>query len=114
MNWKFWQKNNASQEARGLTKPKDLPEALGRYLVVDLQKDPDWVWTLKAAMRRREEDRDIKDLRIFHPDRAMAAGVTVRNYLSLDDAPDLILYEGWLNTRTQQMELFEKTTEKAA
>ncbi len=114
MNWKFWKKSNASQDARGMTKPKDLPETVGRYLVVDLQKDPDWVWTLKAVMRRREENRDIKDIRIFSPGRADTLGVAVRNFASFDDAADLILFEGWFNTKTHKIELIEKTTEKAA
>jgi hypothetical protein len=114
MNWKFWLKSNASQASRGLPKPKDLPESVGRYLVVDLQKDPDWVWTLKAVMRHREDNRDIKDIRIFNPARVDAVNGTVRNYHSLDETPELILFEGWLNTKTHQMELVEKLTEKAA
>lgn len=114
MNWKFWQKKETSQLPQGLPRPKDLPETVGRYLVVDLKMDPDWVWDLKAVSRRQEENRDIKDIRIFSPAKTGAAGVTVRNYLSLDDHPDFILYEGWVNTKTSQMKLIGKTMEEAA
>ena len=114
MNWKFWQKKDASQEAGGLPKPKDLSEAVGRYLVVDMKLDPDYVWTLKAALRPREDNRDMRDFRIFHPGKADAAGVAVRNYLSLDEHPELILYAGSLNKKTNKVKLTTHTTEKAA
>lgn len=114
MNWKFWQKNTGNT-SQGLPKPKDLPEAVGRHLVVDLKMEPDWIWSLKAVMRRHEtENRDVRDIRIFSPTQTDGAGVSVRNYLSLDDYPDLILYEGWVNTKTNQLKLVEKTEEEAA
>jgi len=114
MGWKFWHKKDAPQEAGGLPKPKDLPEAVGRYLVVDLKMDPDTVWTLKAALRPRQENRDIKDFRIFSPSRADAAGVAVRNYNTLEEHPELILHEGWVNKKTNQVKFITKSTEKAA
>jgi len=114
MNWKFWQKKDFPQEAPGQSRPKDLPEVVGRYMVVDLKMDPDWVWTLKAASRRREENHNIKDIRIFSPTAANAEGMKIRNYHSLDAHPDLVLYEGWLNTKTHQLGLIVKIIEKAA
>jgi hypothetical protein len=115
MNWKFWQKTDeAPQEAPGQSRPKDLPEAVGRYLVVDLKMDPDWVWTLKAAMCRREEDKNTKDFRIFNPASADAAGAKIRNFNSLDAYPDLVLYEGWYNKKTNQLKLTDKTLKKAS
>jgi hypothetical protein len=116
MNWKFWQKTEEAptQEAPGQSRPRDLPEAVGRYMVVDLKMDPDWVWTLKAAMRRREEDRNTKDFRIFNPASADAAGARIRNFNSLDTYPDLVLYEGWYNKKTNQLKLTEQILEKAS
>jgi hypothetical protein len=114
MNWKFWQKKDAPRDARELSRPKDLPEFVGRHLVVDLKMDPDWVWTLKAASRRREDDKDIKDIRIFSPETANAADVHVRDYGALDATPEIVLYEGWINTKTHQLELHLNPIEKAA
>jgi hypothetical protein len=114
MNWKFWQKKDVAQDAPGQSRPKDLPEAVGRYMVVDLGMDPDWVWTLKAVTRRREENHSIKDFRIFSPTAANAAGMKIRNFQSLDAHPDLVLYEGWVNTKTHQLELHSNPIEKAA
>jgi hypothetical protein len=115
MNWKFWQKQNAPGNApRGLSRPKDLPEFVGRHLVVDLKMDPDWVWALKAVSRRREDDKNIEDIKIFNPEAAEAAGVHVRDYHSLDASPDLVLGAGWINTKTHQLKLNLNPIEKAA
>lgn len=114
MSWKFWQKGESSTEGGALPKPKDLPEKVGRYLVVDQKMEPDWVWSLKAVLRPRAGSRDIQDLRIFSPDKADAGNVAVRNFNTLDAHPHLILFEGWINTRTNQLELIGKSTEKAA
>jgi hypothetical protein len=113
MNWKFWQKGGGS-EGQALPKPKDLPEAVGRHLVVDRNLDPDWVWTLKAALRPHEDDHAVRDIRIFSPDKADAGNVTVRNYASLDAHPELILYEGWFHAKTHKMQITDKSIEKAA
>jgi hypothetical protein len=114
MNWKFWQKKNVPGDARERSRPKDLPEFVGRHLVVDLKMDPDWVWALKAVSRRREDDKNIKDIKIFSPEAANAAGVHVRDYHSLDASPDLVLCEGWINTKTHQLKLNHNPIEKAA
>ncbi len=45
MNWKFWKKTGTDP----LPKPKELISDLGKYLVVNLQYDPDWVWQLKMV-----------------------------------------------------------------
>jgi hypothetical protein len=114
MNWKFWQKGENGTSGGGLPKPKDLPEAVGRHLVVDLNLDPDLVWSLKAVLRPREEGRDMADIRVFNPGKADAAGVTVRNYTTLDGHPELVLYEGWFNKKTHQIKITSKAIEKAA
>ena len=114
MNWKFWQRGEAGASSGGLPKPKDLPEAVGRHLVVDLNLDPDLVWALKAVLRPREESRDMADIRVFNPAKVNAVGVTVRNYATLDGHPELILYEGWFNKKTHQTKITSKSIEKAA
>ena len=114
MKWKFWQKSDADPAGRVLPRPKDLPESVGRHLVVERKMDPDWVWSLKAALRPREESPDVKDIRIFSPATADEAGVAVRHFAALDPHPELILYEGWFDAKTHKMELLDKSTERAA
>lgn len=102
MNWKFWGK---SGEIPKLPKPKDLTSNIGRHLVVDLKLDPDWVWKLKSVSRPSVETPNRLEIRIFDPAAAAAANFKVANYNSLDDHPDLILFEGWYNKNDWNMDI---------
>lgn len=76
-----------------LPKPKDMPEPVGRYLVFDLRKNPDWVCKLKSVVCRREE-KYCYDVRVFDEAQAAAKKVSVKDYSSLDEHTELILFEG--------------------
>ena len=102
MNWKPWRSwisaargNRHNQKLRG---PRELPTQVGRYLVTQEKMDPDWVWTLSCVERPRSEpDRHNYEFRLFSGTQAGNAGVNVKNYHSLDDHPELILFSGWYN-----------------
>lgn len=105
MNWKFWEKNKSNTGVK-LTKPKDLPQSVGKHLVVDLKYDPDWVWGLKIVYIgkiEKEENKNLFDFRIFDPNHAMTKGIEVKNYRALDEHVDMILFDGWYNKRTEDM-----------
>lgn len=112
MNWKFWQKNETAATGPKLPRPKELSNAVGRYLVVNLKHDPDWVWRLKGVSKPRENSKVEFDIRIFDETIAAARGVMVKNYTSLDDHPDLVIFEGWYDKEDWKMEIRE--TEAAA
>lgn len=118
MSWMFWkQKSEAGEKPAvppGMSKPKELPQAVGRHLVVDKALDPDWVWNLKVVTCRRQDQPDIRDYRVFNPAQAREQGVNVKHYLVLDDHPELILFDGWLNTKTNKLELNQRNLERAA
>ena len=100
----FWNKKN-----NGLLPPKSIPEAVGRHLVVNQGKNPDWVWNLKAVLRPKGDSKDSFDVRVF--DQAQVAGkaVKIKNYTSLDEHPEWILFEGCFNKRTYEVKLEAKT-----
>lgn len=109
----FWKKRagtgEPSQEkAAKLPGPRDIPEPVGRHLVVQLGKNPDWVWNLKSVVRRRQEGKDSYDVRVF--DRAQVAEqkVSVQDYTSLDEHPELILFEGWFDKKSMEVHTEEK------
>ena len=106
----FWKKRPAKEEpprpqAEKLPKPKDIPDLVGRYLVTEMGKDPDWVWKLKGAVRQRSESKGAFDVRVFDAAQAAAKKVTVKDYTSLDEHPDLILYEGWFDKKSMKVQL---------
>jgi hypothetical protein len=114
MGWKIWKKKSAGEEQTNaklnkLSRPKDLPQSVGQYLVVELKKDPDWVWDLKAVVHQREEGKSLYNLRVFDGYQARLRKVEVKNYTSLDGHPDLILFEGWFDKATDKVQLKEKS-----
>ena len=118
MNWKFWDKKKQTKKFSDtnqikLTKPKELPDRVGRYLVTQLKEDPDWVWSLKCAMRPKADEKNVFEVRIFNPATAASKEVTVANYNSLDAHPDIILFFGSFNKNTDSVQL-EKTMKNAA
>ena len=99
----FWRK-----KANGLPPPKSIPDAVGRYLVVTLGKNPDWVWNLKAVTRSNGGDKDTFEVRVFDASQAADKGIKVRDYLTFDEHPEMILYEGWFNKRTSDSKIQAK------
>ena len=102
MNWKFWRKDIQSEGADNtgtakLTKPKDLPDRVGMYLVTQLKEDPDWVWSLKGALRPKPGEKHTFDIKIFDPKQAAQKGLTIMDYNSLEEHPDLVLFVGSFN-----------------
>lgn len=125
MKWKFWSKADptiaAHQEKtkekdsrKKPPRPKDLPQMIGKHLVVVLNHDPDWVWSLKAVRNPIEETKGVFRIRIFDPNSTIAEGATITHYDSLDNYPTLILFTGWLNKSSGEFELQAETHQQVA
>jgi hypothetical protein len=99
MNWKFWKQDNPANTPADrlhvkLPGPKELPQQIGRYLVVEEKLDPDYVWNLRYVARPRTERKHYFDFRLFSSKAAQTAQVRVINYDSLDNHPELVLFKG--------------------
>ena len=111
MSWKFWGKKEETAGQAGthkekLPKPTDMSSQVGQFLVVNLGKNPDWVWKLKTVARPQAEKHRY-DVRVFSENTAGEKGVRVKDYTSLDGHPDLILFEGWFDKKTGMAHLHE-------
>ena len=118
MNWKFWQKEKPNENPSGtkvtkLEKPKDIPQRVGMHLVTKLKEDPDWVWSLKGALRPKADEKNAFEIRIFNPADAARKGVVIANFNSLDPHPDMILFFGSFNKTTGSVQI-EKTLKHVA
>jgi hypothetical protein len=116
MNWKFWKAQNQNdqginQRSSHLPKPKELPTAVGMYLVTQLKLDPDWVWSLKGVVRPKGKQNF--EIRIFDPKEAVISDVLVRDFNSLNDFPEMILFEGCFNKSSGWIDI-KRTSDKAA
>jgi len=88
--------------------PKEIPAFVGKYLVDQKKRGPDWVRKFKAVVRRNPKGEKTFDIRIFDENQAAVKKVTVKDYTSLDERPELVIYEGWFDEKSRQVELEEK------
>jgi len=60
MFWEKWlnKSNSNTPQKPKLRSPGEIPHQIGRHLVVNLQKNPDWVWNLKAALKRLKAEKN--------------------------------------------------------
>ncbi len=110
MSWKFWRKHETAAAPSGgktqkLDKPRELPQEVGRHLVVEQGLDPDWIWSLKCIKKQRENSKSAFDIRIFSSETVAQHGVKVRDYASLDNHMDLVIFAGWYDKGTQSIQL---------
>ena len=99
MNLKLWLMSKIALPTtptgtRRQDKARDLPQEIGRQLVVERGLDPDWVWSLKYVRKRREESKAIFDIRIFNPLEAAKKNLKIRDYEALNDHMELVLMSG--------------------
>jgi len=103
----FWGKKSGKEEGK-LSGPKAIPGLVQNYLVAERKMDPNLVKLLKAVVRKNVTGDTAFDIGIFDDSEAMARKVQVKDYTSLDECPDLIIYEGWFDERAKQVKLEEK------
>ena len=97
----FWNRKKSEEKEEKLPKPNAIPELAGRYMVVKEQKNPDWVWKLKGVVRPTGKKKAFY-CRVFSEAQVAKAGVKVTDWTSLDEHPDLILWEGYFDKETNE------------
>ncbi len=104
----FWNKKPEKEEK--LPGPREIPGAVQSYLVAEKKMDPDLVKLLKAVVRKNGNGNgnNSSHIRIFDESEGLARKVQVKDYTSLDEYPDLIIYEGWFDEGAKQVKLEEK------
>lgn len=86
--------------------PKGIPDEVGQHLVVGHNENPDWVWRLKSVVKPDGAGaKDFSQIRVFSDTMAIAAKVVIKDYMTLDAYPNLILYEGVFNKKTKTAKL---------
>lgn len=95
----FWKREKGKEGEVKLPGPKSIPDLPGRHMVLEEKRDPNWVWNLKGVVRPAGAKEEFY-CRVFNPAQVAQAGVEVKDWTSLDDHPDLILWEGYFNKKT--------------
>lgn len=106
----FGNKNpgNGGAKTEKLPGPKEIPGPVQNHLTNERKIDPDLVRLFKAVVKKRQEGKKAFDIRIFDDADAAANKIQVKDYTSLDDHSHLILYDGWFDEASKQVELAEK------
>jgi hypothetical protein len=99
MFWKFWEHEKTKAGEERLPGPKEIPHAVGIYLVVDEKKDSNWVWNLNGVVRPTEK-KNAFYCRVFDEAKTARAGVKVKDWNSLNEHLDLIIWEGYYDKET--------------
>ncbi len=100
----FWKRKETKEGEVKLPGPTSIPELAGRHMVIEEKKDPDWVWKLKGVVRPAGKKKAFY-CRVFDEAQVAQAGLKVKNWSSLDDHPDLILWEGYLDKKPNSLSL---------
>lgn len=103
----FWNKNSHKGEEK-VSGPRDIPEIVQHYLVTEKHMNGDLVKLLKAVLQKGSTEDTGFQVRVFDDSEAIAKNVHVKDYRSLDESADLILYEGWFNKGEKKVRLEEK------
>jgi hypothetical protein len=104
----FWGKKSEEEKREKLAGPRDIPGPVQNYLVAERKLDPDLVKLLKAVIRKSETEEAPPHIRVFDNSDAVARKLQVKNWASLDEHPDLTIYEGWFDEKSKQVKLEEK------
>jgi hypothetical protein len=107
----FGMKTKEQGEATKIEKlpgPKNVPGLVEKYLTAEYKIEPALVQVLSIIMRKSPRSERAFDCRVFDPSEPEAMGVNIKDYNSLDEHPALILYEGWFDDGSKQVELVEK------
>jgi hypothetical protein len=100
----FWKRKEGE-----LPSPKEIPGLVKKYLESHTKIDPALLEVLRAVIRKNPQGEKRYDIRVYDPAQEQVRKVTIKDYTSLDEAPTLILYEGWYDEQSKQVELQEKT-----
>lgn len=120
MNWKFWYRPqqvepiDKSTPKVKLSGPRELPQQIGKYLVVRERMDPDWVWSLRCVLSPRGQKKSSFDFRVFPSNTVAAAGLKIKDYSFLNAYPQLILFYGWFDKVSNEVEIHRGISDQAA
>ncbi len=110
----FWNKRSEKEAAKEerLRGPQAIPGLVQQHLIAEKNMDAVLVQLLKDVVLKNATQENGWKIRIFDDSEAQAKKVEVKNYTSLDEHPDLIIYEGWFDERSKQVKLEEKNRAK--
>lgn len=91
-----------------LPKPQTVPALVQKQIVEQYKLPADLVPLLKAVVHRNADGNAGVDIRVFDEADALARKIKVDDYNTLEEHPELILYDGHFDEASKKVELEEK------
>ena len=91
-----------------LPAPRQIPGLVQKHLIADYKMDADLARILKAVVHARSTEEGVFNIRVFDESEAIAKKIEVKDYTSLDQHPDLTIYEGWFDEKSRRVKLEER------
>jgi hypothetical protein len=82
-----------------------MPQFVAKFLESNHIVDTGTLPFLKAVTRNSENGNGCYDMRLFDPADAEARHISVLNYDTLSEKPELIIAEGWYDEASKKVEL---------
>jgi hypothetical protein len=79
-----------------------------KKLITEYKWDPALMGIINMVLQKNSKGERAYNYRIFDTSEVEARGLKIMDYTSLDENPDLVLYEGWYDDASKQIELIEK------
>lgn len=109
LNLAFWKKKDDAPKTSKRLRPRELPQDVGRHIIVNMNEDPDWVWGLRCVMKPVAGQETDFDIRIFNPAEAGSVAGGIKDYDTLDAHPDVVMFNGRYSKGTGKVQLVKRS-----
>lgn len=104
----FWKKSKKDTDAaEKLSKPREIPASVQKYLIDSKKMEGYLVPLLKSVVSKADKAGTALEIRIFDEADALARKINVTDYNTLDEHPELIIYEGSYDDIANKIDLIE-------
>ena len=111
----FWKNRKKEIKSRPMKLDRTLYKIIGSEWDKIPQAESDHWVKYMAVMRLQKEDGDVYDIRVFDEWSAQQKRISIFNFASLDNHPELILFEGWFDKKAKKGDIkYKLATKKAA
>jgi hypothetical protein len=87
-------KTKGEEGKEKLPEPKRIPDSVGRYVIKEMRLDPVVAWR-DLYVVVRPQGKKAGHCRVFDATKVAKAKMQVKDWTSLDDHPEFIMFEGY-------------------
>lgn len=101
-------KKSSTKEVSSLPGPSAVSTSVQKYLETEKKVDPETAALLKSVIKRSTDGHGPISIRIFDEADVLARKLKVKDYSTLDEHPELVLFEGTVDEASKTVKMEEK------